>query len=123
MYRKKSRFWESFSKGMKSFGQTCTHYFFSCMLSPRHTACICIAVVVLKPLLRKHKQLNMGRRPSLSTKDRCQALGMLVAGESSRQVASVFWVIQSTMSRLLQLFNTTQSVNDRRYSGRPRSKT
>ena len=27
MYRKKRRFWESFSKGMESFGQTCTHYF------------------------------------------------------------------------------------------------
>ena len=44
---KKRRFWESFSKGIKSFGQTCTHYFISCMLSPRPMACTCMAVVVL----------------------------------------------------------------------------
>ena len=61
----------------------------------------------------------MGRRPSLSTNDRSQAVGMLRAGQSSRQVAAVFGIAQSTMSRLLQRFNATQSVNDRRRSGRP----
>ena len=50
-------------------------------------------------------ELNMGRRSSLSTSDRCQALGMLRAGQSSRQVAAVFGVAPSTMSRLLQRFN------------------
>ena len=64
---------------------------------------------------------NMGRRPSLSTNDRCQALGMLRAGQSSLQAAAVFGVAQSTMSRLLQGFNATQSVHDRRRSGRPRT--
>ena len=52
----------------------------------------------------------MGRRPSLSTNDRCQALGMLRAGQSSRQVAAGFGNAQSTMSRLFQRFNTTQSM-------------
>ena len=65
----------------------------------------------------------MERRPSLSTNDRCQALGMLRAGQSSRQVAAVFGVAQSTMSRLSQRFNATESVNDRRRSGRPRTTT
>ena len=59
----------------------------------------------------------MGRTPSLSTNDRSQAVGMLRAGQS--QVAAVFGVAQSSMSRLLQRFNATQSVNDRRRSGHP----
>ena len=41
-------------------------------------------------------ELNMGRRPSLSTNDRSQAVGMHRAGQSSRQVAAVFGVAQST---------------------------
>ena len=61
----------------------------------------------------------MGKRPSLSTNDRSQALGMLRAGQSSQQVAAVFGVAQSTLSRLLQRFNATKSVNDRRRSCRP----
>ena len=65
----------------------------------------------------------MGRRPSLSTNDRSQALGMLRAGQSFWQVAAVVRVAQSTMSSLLQRFNATQSVNDRRRSGRPRTTT
>ena len=65
----------------------------------------------------------MGRRPSLSTNDRSQAVGMLRARQSSRQVAAVFGVAQSTMSRLLQRFNATQSVNDRRRFGHPRTTT
>ena len=68
-------------------------------------------------------EMNMGRRPSLSTNDRYQALRMLRAGRSSRQVAAVFGVAQSNMSRLLQPFNATQSVNDRRRSGCPRTMT
>ena len=65
----------------------------------------------------------MGRKPSLSTNDRSQAVGMLRAGQSSRQVAAVFGVAQSTMFKLLQCFNATQSVNDRRPSARPRTTT
>ena len=49
----------------------------------------------------------MGRRPSLSTNERSQAVGMLRAGQSSQQVAAVFEVAQSTISRLLQRFNAT----------------
>ena len=65
----------------------------------------------------------MGRRPSLSTNDRSQALGMLRAGQSSWQVAVVVGVAQSTMSSLLQRFNAIQSVSDRRRFGRPRTTT
>ena len=65
----------------------------------------------------------MGRRPSLSTNERSQVVGMLRAGQSSQQVAAVFGVAQSTISRLLQRFNATQSANDRRRSGRPRTTT
>ena len=68
-------------------------------------------------------ELNMGRRPSLSTNERSQAVGMLRAGQSSQQVAAVFGVAQSTISRLLQHFNATQSANDRRLSCRPRTPT
>ena len=67
--------------------------------------------------------MNMRRGPSLSTNDRCQALGMPRAAQTFQQVAAVFGVAQSTMSRLLQRFNATQSVNDRRHSGRPRTTT
>ena len=65
----------------------------------------------------------MGRRPSLSTNDRSQAVGMLRAGQYSRHIAAVLGVAQSTMSRLFQSFNATQLVSDRRSSGRPRTKT
>ena len=41
----------------------------------------------------------MGRRPSLSTNERSQAVGMLRAGQSSQQVAAVFGVAQSTIFR------------------------
>ena len=65
----------------------------------------------------------MGRRPSLSTNDRNQALGTLRAGQSSWQVAAVVGVAQSTMSSLLQHFNAIQSVNDRQRFGCPRTTT
>ena len=39
------------------------------------------------------------------------------------KVAAVFGVAKSAMSRLLQRFNATQSVNDRRHSGHPRTTT
>ena len=68
-------------------------------------------------------ELNMGRRPLLSTNERSQAVGMLRAGQSSQQVAAVFGVAQSNISRLLQRFNATQSTNERRRSGRPRTTT
>ena len=67
--------------------------------------------------------LTVGRRPSLNANTRSQALGMLRAGQSTRQVTAVFGVVQSTISRLLQRFNVTNSVNDRRRSGRPRATT
>ena len=54
---------------------------------------------------------------------RSRALGMLQAGLSTRNVAATFGVAQSTISRLLQRFNATNTVSDRPRSGRPRSTT
>ena len=65
----------------------------------------------------------MGRRTSLSANNRSQALGMLRAGQSTRQVVAVFGVAHSTISRLLQHFHATNSVDDRRRSGCPRATT
>ena len=67
--------------------------------------------------------VDMGRRPSLSSNDPAHALGMLQSGLSTRRVAALFGVAYSTMSRLMIWFNATNSVNDRRRSGRARATT
>ena len=67
--------------------------------------------------------VDMGRRPSLSSNERAHALGMLQSGLSTRQVAAIFGVAYSTMSRLMIRFNATNSVKDRRGSGRPKATT
>ena len=48
---------------------------------------------------------------------------MLQSGLSTRRVAAIFGVAYSTMSRLLIRFDATNSVNDRRWSGRPKATT
>ena len=65
----------------------------------------------------------MGRRPSLSSNERARAIGMLQSGLSTRRVAAIFRVAYSTMSRLMIPFNATNSVKDRRRSGRPKATT
>ena len=65
----------------------------------------------------------MGRRPSLSSNERARALWMLQSGLSTRRVSAIFGVAYSTMSMLMIRFNATNSVNDRRRSGRPRATT
>ena len=55
--------------------------------------------------------VDMGRRPSLSSNERAHALGM--------RVVPILEVSYSTMSRLMIRFNATNSVKDRRRSGRP----
>ena len=65
----------------------------------------------------------MGRRPSLSSNERARALGMLQSGLSTRQVAAIFGVAYSTMSRLMIWFNATNSVKDCRRSGRHKATT
>ena len=67
--------------------------------------------------------VDMGRRPSMSSNERARALGMLQLGLSTRRVAAIFGVAYSTMSRLMIRFNATNSVNDRRWSGRPKATT
>ena len=65
----------------------------------------------------------MGRRWSLSNNDRNKALGMLQTGLSCRNVAGTFGVAPSTISRLFNRFNATNSVCDSARSGRPRVTT
>ena len=86
-------------------------------------ACTLLKVFIACTVSAIKRFLTMGRRPSLSANTRYQALGMLRAGQSTRQVAAVFGVAQSTISRLLQRFHATNSVSDRRHSGRPRATT
>ena len=87
------------------------------------STCTVVKVFRVRTLVAGAPVLAMGRGPSLSANNRSQALGMLRAGQSTRQVAAVFGVAQSTISRLLQRFNATNSVADRRRSGRPRVTT
>ena len=67
--------------------------------------------------------VDMARRLSLSSNERAGALGMLQSGLSTRQVAAIFGVAYSTISRHLILFNATNSVNDRRQNGCPKATT
>ena len=48
---------------------------------------------------------------------------MLQSGLSIRRVDAIFGVAYSTMSRLMIRFNATNSVKDRRRSGRPKATT
>lgn len=63
---------------------------------------------------------KMGR---LNAADRNQAIGRLQAGESKSEVARVFNVHPSTITRLWDRFRRTTSTNDRPRSGRPRVTT
>ena len=67
--------------------------------------------------------VDMGRRPSLSFNEQACALGMLQSGLSTRRVVAIFGVSYSTKSRLMIRFNATNSVKDRRQSGRPKATT
>jgi IS30 family transposase len=61
--------------------------------------------------------------PRLSNNDRNQALGMLRAGISTREVARLFNCHQSTVVRLRQMFQTTNNMSDRPQPGQPRVTT
>ena len=65
----------------------------------------------------------MGRRRSLSNNDRNRALGMLQSGLSCRNVAGTLAVAPSTIARLFNRFNATNSVCDSARSCRPRVTT
>ena len=58
--------------------------------------------------------------PRLSRKQRHQAVGRLGAGESGQIVANAYNVNVRTIYRLKHRYNTTNSINDRPRSGRPR---
>ena len=60
--------------------------------------------------------------PRLSNNERNQALGMLRAGISTREVARLFNCHQSTVVRLRQRFQTTNNVSDRPRPGQPTNK-
>jgi transposase len=61
--------------------------------------------------------------PRLSNNDRNQALGMLRAGISTREVARLFNCHQSTVVHLRQRLQTTNNVSDRPRPGQPRVTT
>jgi transposase len=61
--------------------------------------------------------------PRPSNNDRNQALGMLRAGISTREVARLFNCHQSTVVRLRQRFQTTNNVSDHHRPGQPRVTT
>ena len=59
------------------------------------------------------------RRPGMTFEQRERAIGILTAGMSARDVARYFQSHESTVSRLLNRFQQTGKVADRRRSGRP----
>ena len=61
--------------------------------------------------------------PRLTLAQRNNAIGRLQAGATQQAVARHFAVSRQTMSALWERYNTTQSVNDRSRSGRPRVTT
>lgn len=61
--------------------------------------------------------------PRLNLPDRNQILGLLAAGVRQKEVARRFHVAQSTVSRLLQRYNTTGTASDRPRPGTPRVTT
>ena len=65
----------------------------------------------------------MGRRPGMAPDQRQQALGMLTAGMSVKDVSRHFNVHASTISRLRTRYLLTGNVSDRPRSGRPRKTT
>ena len=60
-------------------------------------------------------------RPSIE--QRARAIGMVQAGADQNVVARQLGVHKSTISRLVQKFRQTNTVNDRPRSGRPRATT
>ena len=70
-----------------------------------------------KPVIRRF------RMPRLTQIQRNQAIGRLEAGESALHVARQFNVHISTIYRLQERYNTTQTTDDRPRSGRPRVTT
>ena len=52
-----------------------------------------------------------------------QAPSMLRAGQATRQVVKVFWVAQSTVSRLLQRYHVTNSMRDKKKPKKNKKKT
>ena len=67
--------------------------------------------------------VDLGRRPSFSSNNQAHALGMLQSDLSTLRVAAIFNVAYSTISRLMIWLNATNSVNDRRRSGRTKVTT
>ncbi|XP_041369729.1 uncharacterized protein LOC121383702 [Gigantopelta aegis] len=62
-------------------------------------------------------------RRQLSLNDRGRAIGWLQDGHTQRSVAHRLNVSQSVIGRLWQRFRTTNSIQNRSRSGRPRSTT
>ena len=62
----------------------------------------------------------IARRPGMTFEQCERAIGILTAGMSARDVARHFQRHQSTISRILNIFQQTGNVADRPRSGKPR---
>ena len=65
----------------------------------------------------------ISRRPGMTFEQRERAISMLTVGMSTRDVARHFQRHESTIRRLLNIFQQTGNVADRPRSGRPRKTT
>ena len=63
------------------------------------------------------------RRPGMAFEQRERAIGMLTAGMSARDVARHFQRHESTISRLVNIYQQTGNVADQPRSGRSRKTT
>ena len=116
---KKTRFLETFSKRLKSFGSTCTLYLLDARFNQYHSMYMYSCKGFYCVNFSSNRSIrSTGQETFAESPNRSQTLGMLRAGQSTRQVAAVFGVAQSTISRLLQRFNATNSVDDRRATTR-----
>ena len=94
-----------------------------CHMQSMRTACVYKRpkhISQFYPVSLQQLYTKMGR---LNAADRNQAIGRLQAGESKSEVARIFNVHPSTITRLWNRFRETNSTNDRPRLGRPRVTT
>ena len=83
-------------------------------------------LIVLTKTGKKSLKINSNvipRRPGMTFEQRERAISMLTAGMLARDVARHFQCHESTISRLLNIFQQTGDAADRPRSGRPRKTT
>lgn len=91
-----------------------------CSMNLVHFTCTRFEIDSVRVGAKFHFSVSMGRGRSLSIAERHQALALLQDGKSQRYVARRHGVSQKAISNLWTRFQQTNSVQDRRRSGRPR---